>query len=1059
MTTLRLLSLTSAALVCSLLASWTCAEAPKPNIVHIFADDLGKASVGVYGQLAREQASLPHIKTPHLDALASAGMSFEKAYAATLCSPSRGMLMMGFNQAHNANDRNTVAPRAQDVSVAEVLKQAGYNTSVWGKWGFGGSGGTQTGPKEDDLRLNPTVSNLDALPTTNGFDEFTGYLNHSRAHRYFVSSLWTTDSTGNPVTGGLSEQMLGNIGPNNSNLHANYTHDIVAARSEQYIEDNYQDSDPFYMQVNYTIPHNDLEAIQFVPGWFDDYAGVNTSSWTDKERYYAAMITRMDNSIGSLIDKLEDPNGDGDTSDSVMDNTIIMFTSDNGATNADFSNSGLNHFGLLDNPWRGGKRDLWEGGINMPQFVRWDGVVQPGSSTDHLTDLTDFMATAADLAGVDAPVGIDGHSLAPLLTGQGIQRERDYLVFEHHEGDGPDPNSLNPRWAIIRGDYKLIEFSNGEQRLYNLATDPDENNQLNQSIQANADLVTELTSLAIAEGVEQPAGYDHEYGSWNGPDGGELNTGSNWNLASAPGPTWSTVVNNTSGTDRIALANNSVDTLGFEVQGDNGQQTVRVYREEKLTGRNEVRIDAGGRLNLDDATLESWRWTDVKAGGELTGHGTVEGDLYNMGTVSPGVPSDLSEAPALHGNNEIPLGVDTGVVAAVTFDFTGIQDNGPITQTSALNQYLEVTQGYDLGSGISVRHTTKPGSSDTGDEFNVTGFAGNNTTVTDAINGDDYLGFKVDPIFGIEMLVDQISFELWRNGSGAAQEFAILTNLDGFTAGNELATLNLNSGDTSTHVLTGSYNGGQWTQDEVDVRIYGWDQEGGSGNTHFTAASMTASFRTISSPPGSDVSLDPTGILTLNGNFFHIAGALIELDLGGDNNSDALDPEFDQLIINGAAFLEGALEVALFDEGQGVFAPDLGDLFEIVSATEGVNGQFSSIDLPTLGGGLDWEVIYNSNSVQLQVVAVLAGDYNFDGVVDAADYTVWRNSLGSTGTGLVADGDGNGTVGPEDYTIWASSYGNTSSTSASSSQAIPEPTCMLLLCLGALSMLNPSRRS
>lgn len=1011
---------------------------PKPNIIHIFADDLGKGSLGYLHQNARAQAGLPAIKTPHLDALAGAGMDFERAYSATVCSPSRGMLYLGFNQAHNANDRNTVVPRAQDVTLADVLKQANYTTSVYGKWGFGGTGGDLTGPKKDSLGLGATVNNTDAVPTTQGYDEFTGYLNHSRAHRYFVDYLWTTDDTGNPQTAGLSELSLGNDDGSGNNLHATYTHDVIAARSEQFIEDHYQDADPFFMQVNYTIPHNDLEAIQFLPGWFDDYNGVDTSDWTNLEKYYAAMITRMDSSIGSLIAKLEDPDGDPNTDDSIMDNTMIVFTSDNGATDRGFPHTppeepGLEHFGIITGSGdpndvgylRGGKRDLWEGGIQMPQIVRWDGVVTPGSTTDHQTDLTDFMATVAELAGVQAPVGIDGHSLAPLLTGNGIQRKRDYLIFEHHEGDGPDGNGLNPRWAIIRGDYKLIEFSNNEQRLYNLATDPDENNQLDQGIPANAALVSELTSIALAEGVEQPEEYDHQYAAWTGNDGDLLEAASNWNLGTAPHPTWSTTVNNTSGSPAVATAETDVDTLGFEVQGDNGMQTVRVNRYQTLTGRNAVRINAGGRVNLDDAALVSWRWTDVHAGGQLTGHGTVEGDVYNLGTIAPGVPADLPEAPA---TPQPPQGVDTGIVSAIVFDFTGIQDVAPLTQTSTLNQYLQINEGFNLGPGIQVRHTTKPGSTDVGDEFNVTGFSGNNTTVSNAIANNDYLGFKVEPVFGIEMLVDQISIQLWRNGPGAAQEYAILTNLDGFSAGNELATLNTAEADTSTHVLTGNYTGGVWTQDEVDVRIYGWDQEGGLGNTHFNAVSMTASFRTITGGGPQDVTLNPTGTLSLNGDFFHLAGAMIEMELGGTNVADPNDPEYDQLLVSGDVDLAGDLLVSLVDG----FIPSLNDSFDLFDFAL-LTGAFSSVSLPSLDPGLDWDTTNLLVDGSISVVA--SPDFNGDGLVNGSDFLAWQRGESPT------------PFSQSDLLLWESSYGGGGSNS-SNAATVPEPTSGCLFFFG-----------
>ena len=996
------------------------AQAPKPNIIHIFADDMGKGSVGVHGQLLREANSLPFIKTPNIDALAYGGLTFNRAYAATLCSPSRGMLYFGFNQAHNANDRNTVNPRAQDVSLAEVVKQANYNTSVFGKWGFGGSGGTQTSSnKTNDLRINPSVTDLDAIPTAHGYDEFTGYINHSRAHRFYTSSLWTTDPTGNPVTGGLSETMLGNVGPSNSNLRATYTHDVLAAESEQYIEDHYQDADPFFMQVNYTIPHNDLEAIQHVPNWFDSYNDVDTSTWTDKEKFYAAMITRMDSSIGSLVDKLKDPNGDGDFSDSILDDTLIVFTSDNGATDADFNSAGLNHFGLMDD-YRGGKRDLWEGGINMPQFMRWDGVIREGTTTDHLTDLTDFMATIADLAGVQAPVGIDGHSLAPLITGTGIQRERDYLVFEHHEGDGPDPNGLNPRWAIIRGDYKLIEFSTGEQRLYNLVTDPDENNQLDKNVPANAALVTELTSLALAEGVEQPASYDHQYGAWIGGDGNSLNDGSRWDLGTSPSETWSTTVNNTSGSASVVIMSGSIDTLGFEVQGDSGQQTVLVDRGLKLTGRNAVRIDSGGRVHLDDATLESWRWTDVLAGGELSGHGVVESDVYNFGTIAPGRPSGLP-APS-----SPPSGVNTGLVTAIDFDFVG-QDVSPMTNTSVQNQYLQLVQGFSFGPGTQPRHAGG-GTSDVGNEFNVTGFASG--TVQNAIDNGDYLTFSIAPIPGIEMSIDTIAVNLWRNGSGAAQSFGIFTSLDGFTSNDALATATYtDTGIGNQHLFSAQYSGGQSTTDTVEIRIYGWAQSGGSGNTHFNDAFVTANFMSVAS---SEVSLDPTGILDLTGDLYHVTGATISMQLGGTDNSDLLNPQFDALRISGDFRVEGMLHVAFSDS----FIPTLGDTFDILDFGTAL-GAFESISLPALANGLVWDTSNLLVTGELQVIADV--DFDADGDVDGADFLELQR------------------MNPSLISEWQAQYRNGTSPSSLFSQ-VPEPSSLTLLLVSSI-LLSQAVRS
>ena len=163
---------------------------------------------------------------------------------------------------------------------------------------------------------------------------------------------------------------------------------------------------------------------------------------------------------------------------------------------------------------------------------------------DYRTDLADFMATAADLAGVETPVGIDGTSIAPTLTGEGRMRERDYLVFEHQGSDGADPETRIGRWAVIRQDgKKLIRYDNESSALFNLATDPDENAPL--SLASNAALVAELEGYAIAEGLTRGV---VQYRTWSGPNGGNWMTHANWQSATSPDGYWSAVVRNTSAT-------------------------------------------------------------------------------------------------------------------------------------------------------------------------------------------------------------------------------------------------------------------------------------------------------------------------------------------------------------------------------------------------------------------------------------------------------------------------------------------------------------------------------
>jgi arylsulfatase A-like enzyme len=217
---------------------------------------------------------------------------------------------------------------------------------------------------------------------------------------------------------------------------------------------------------------------------------------------YAAMISRMDASVGQLVARLDDPNGDGDKSDSVLDNTLILFTSDNGPTPED--DSPIEFFDA-SGKYRGGKRDLYEGGIHVPALAYWKGTIAPGSTSDYRTDLADFLPTACELAGVEPPADIDGVSILPTLTGQGEQRERKYLVFEHHERSGPvDPDPRAARWAVIRQDgKKLIRYEDGTSDLFDVAADPSESQSLDANNAQNAKLKSELEVAAAEEAVDQ----------------------------------------------------------------------------------------------------------------------------------------------------------------------------------------------------------------------------------------------------------------------------------------------------------------------------------------------------------------------------------------------------------------------------------------------------------------------------------------------------------------------------------------------------------------------------
>ncbi len=594
---------------------------PRPNIIHILADDLGFGDVGFDGQTL--------IKTPIIDSIATGGMILRNGYCpAPVCAPSRVSLMTGFHSGHAYVDRNSLdasnVPRAEDVMLPQVLKNADYATGMIGKWGFGTNGaGTET------------VIAPDALPNVHGFDYFYGYLSHVRAQNYFEPYLWQT----NPAAQYGIEQT-----PTNNT----YTEDLFVTKSLQYIGDHANKPQPFYLQFSPTIPHFSIDQISQVSNWDQAYNSPAYADWTTKQKEYAAMITRLDAGIGLLLSKLTDPNGDGDKSDSIVNNTLIVFTSDNGPSNND--GAPIDFFDSAG-PYRGGKDDLYEGGIHAPWAMRWTGTISAGSIDDRIIDGTDFLPTAAALAGAETPVGIDGVSFAPDLTGQGVSRNRPYFIYEDHASmPGPAGGTVTAAWAVRQGDYKLIKFSDGSYQMYNLAADPGETRDISAQ---NPLLKQQLTNIALAEDVEQPAGFAVTYRTWTAAtNNARVADDINWSGDGTPADNWSAVVvNSTTSTPMTALVDENLSFLGFGVRGDAGPQKVQVNAGVTLYGRNEIRISNNGTIDLQGGALSTNRWVDVRPGGTLTGFGSVNGMIYNDGTIS---------VPAAHTLTLNDGGVHTG---------------------------------------------------------------------------------------------------------------------------------------------------------------------------------------------------------------------------------------------------------------------------------------------------------------------------------------------------------------------------------------------------------------
>jgi len=412
------------------------AEAPdrapdKPNIIYILADDLGYGDLGCYGQ--------KRIKTPVLDRMAGEGMKFTDSYSgSTVCAPSRCVLMTGLHTGHcfiRGNGKDNLRP--SDVTVAKLLKRAGYATGLVGKWGLGHEGST-------------------GVPTKQGFDYFFGYMDQHHAHNYYPTFLLRNET----------RVKLPNVVPNEgkwgqgvATKKVQYSHDLLAEEALKFIERS--KDGPFFLYLALTIPHANNEARSKgmeVP----DHGIYKDTDWPEPQKGHAAMISLMDRDIGRLLEKLKALGLDG--------RTLVIFTSDNGPHHEGGANP---KFSRSSGPLKGTKRSLYEGGIRVPKIARWPGRIKPGSVTDHVTCFQDLMPTACELAGAAPPADTDGISYAPTLLGTPEkQKAHEYLYWEFHEGGAS-------KRAVRFGRWKGVQLRpSGKVELYDLGGDIHEDNNL-----------------------------------------------------------------------------------------------------------------------------------------------------------------------------------------------------------------------------------------------------------------------------------------------------------------------------------------------------------------------------------------------------------------------------------------------------------------------------------------------------------------------------------------------------------------------------------------------------
>ena len=386
----------------------------RPNILFVLADDLSYRDLSSFGQVQFE--------TPNLDRLCRTGLRFDNAYCGSPeCAPSRGSLMTGMHMGHcrirkNRSARGQDHLQAEDLTVAEMLKQAGYATGMVGKWGIG-------------------LPGTEGTPDKKGFDLAFGFYDQARAHTYYPHYLYhngeavpipenygfdmdTTYRHTNTPAGLHHYDNHGQFIPHGvaDPTQSKNSEDLCYQQAINFLDQHRQQ--PFFLYYATQLPHGPCITPNL--GQFKD------KPWSQKHKEWAGMITHLDTHVGGLIDRLQQ--------NDILDKTLIIFASDNGY--AHWGYMGRQKYAddpLFRNkgPWRGGKFIAWEGGVRVPMFVHWTGKIPAGVS-DHRLTLYDFFDTACDLAGVKDPPVTDGISFVPLLEGRKIaQQSHDHLYWEN----------------------------------------------------------------------------------------------------------------------------------------------------------------------------------------------------------------------------------------------------------------------------------------------------------------------------------------------------------------------------------------------------------------------------------------------------------------------------------------------------------------------------------------------------------------------------------------------------------------------------------------------------
>ncbi|MEN1678133.1 MAG: sulfatase-like hydrolase/transferase [Planctomycetota bacterium] len=1102
--------------------------AAQPNVIVIISDDAGWVDFGFQDQVSGVTSQIP---TPRLDELAAGGVTFSNAYTASVCSPSRAMLttgMYGGRFGYESNIANATGPINSGLNqglpvevdtIWEKMQSVGYATAAVGKWHIGAH--TNNG------------SQLGNRPQNQGVESFEGLIGGSRS--FFVGSATGTQELISTISDGA-----GSVASNQSienQYSGEYVTDVFGDLTVDYIRDNHDGSQPFFMYSSFTAPHTPLQATDA------DLNDPRIAGLTGDRKIYAAMQLALDRNVGKIMDALDDPNGDGNTSDSIADNTLVVFLNDNGGDCCDGQPNASRN-----GPLRNGKGSQSDGGLRIPFIVAGAGVDPSveGTVYDAPVHAIDVLPTAFEAGGgvIQPSDTIDGQNLLPFINGtaQGVPHENLYIRRNN-----------NNQSAIRSGDWKLqYRGANGFFELYNLANDIGEsNNVAAQNPEIVAQLQRAMTDFDVqmdkarvdnrASNVNQfdefrfresafavaswstPSAWTNNQGGGNATmdeqdsyagavlvfqnrpqgdytatndltrigglpylanrielvDRGGALTGDGKATINGRGVTLTKTLDGVGPQIRLDSAPAGEATYTYElaididlyddleIVGDGTEEfqitgAVREYRPGRnVTKTGSAPLTLGGVVDLS-GTL------DLQGGRTAFTNGQVRGDVIaRSGTVvrvggvgiqpeTPGVPPPDLVTAGLDLNYDAELDApanstwEDAALPPSNLNFGG--SPSPVSVNSA--EFPALSAAYSIpAAGIAGGPSDYFEGSDPRSKrdatfelvFNVTNTsAGSDQVLLEAggvgrgvavVLNDSTLTFNVDGESG-DLNINTPVATGWRHLVG-------VIDLDTSTRGNDSIALYLDNqfigsianedifdwaggnplglgGGVSSVTGVSSGTGNPFHGEIAIARYY-------TGNA-FDAGEVAQNYQWLlvdeDGTPGT-----PAVTLALEGAFTQEAGSSLELDLLSTS-------DFDRVQATADAQLAGGLMVT----GSSGFSPAAGDAYEVISASS-VSGEFESLDLPQLTSDLMWQVDYGANSVTLRVT--LAGDYNGDGIVNAADYTVWRDTLGQTvdqQTG--ADGDGDGVITLADYETWRNNYGM--EVPPSPAAQTPEPTTLSL---------------